>query len=318
MPAIARCIILLCTAVLSLGAAAQYPTKVVRVVIPFPGGSPSDNFGRVVTVPLSKELGQPVVVENRPGADGAIGAEVVIKSPPDGYTLFLSTPTAVLSAPLLRKNPPYEPSRDFTAISLLAKFPIFLIVSPTVPAKTAGEFISYARANPGKVNYAGANISGVVLAEAMKKALNLNMVQIPYKSEVLTFPDLMTGRVHMNFSSGAVLGAVRDGKLRALAVMLDQRSSLAPDVPTATEAGMPPASVTAFVGLFGPANLPKPVVDRLSRDLNVILKRPEVRAQADKTGFHVEPSTPEQFRAFLAQQRKVWGQAIRDAGIEPN
>jgi tripartite-type tricarboxylate transporter receptor subunit TctC len=318
MTVIARCIILLCTAALSFGAAAQYPTKPVRVVIPFPGGSPSDNFARVVTVPLSKELGQPVVIENRPGADGAIGAEAVIKSAPDGHTLFISTPTAVLSAPLLRKNPPYEPSRDFTAISLLAKFPIFLVVSPSVPAKTAGEFVAYAKANPGKINYAGANISGVVLAEAMKRALSLDMVQIPYKSEALTFPDLMSGRVHLNFSSGAVLGAVRDGKLRALAVMLDQRSSLAPDVPTATEAGIPPASVTAFVGLFGPANLPRPIVDRLSRELNTILKRPEVREAADRTGFHVESSAPEQFTAFLDQQRKVWGQAIKEAGIERN
>ena len=318
MRAVLSCIAALCAAAICSTASAQYPTKVVRVVIPFPGGSPSDNFARVITVPLAKELGQPVIIENRPGADGAIGAEVVIKSPPDGYTLFLSTPTAVLSAPLLRKNPPYEPSRDFTPIILLAKFPVFLIVSPTLPVKTARDFVEYARANPGKLNYAGANITGIVLAEALKKATGIDVVQVPYKSEVLTFPDLMTGRVHANFSSGAVLGSVRDGKLRALAVMLDQRSSLAADVPTAAEAGLPPASITAFVGLFGPANLPKAVVDRLSRDLNAILRRPEVRTQADRTGFHAAGSTPEEFVSFLKEQRGVWGQAIKDARIEPN
>jgi tripartite-type tricarboxylate transporter receptor subunit TctC len=288
------------------------------MVIPFPGGSSSDNFGRVITGPLSKELGQPVVIDNRPGADGAIGADVVIKSPPDGHTHFLSTPTPVLSAPLLRKNPPYEPARDLTSIVLLAKFPVFLVVSPGLPVKTGKDFIAYARANPGKVNYAGANISGIVLAEALKKAAGIDMVQIPYKSEVLTFPDLMTGRVHANFSSGAALPLVRDGKLRALSVMLDQRSPLAPDVPTAAEAGMPPASITSFVGLFGPAKLPKAVVDRLARDLNTILRRPEVREQADRTGFHAAGSTPEEFASFLVAQRKVWAQAIKEAGIEPN
>ena len=318
MKAVLSCIAALCAAAICSSASAQYPTKLVRVVIPFPGGSPSDNFARVITAPLAKELGQPVIIENRPGADGAIGAEVVIKSPPDGYTLFLSTPTAVLSAPLLRKNPPYEPSRDFTPIILLARFPVFLVVSPTLPVKTAREFVEYARANPGKLNYAGANISGVVLAEALKKGTGIDVVQVPYKSEVLTFPDLISGRVHANFSSGAVLGSVRDGKLRALAVMLDQRSSLAPDVPTAAEAGLPPASITSFVGLFGPANLPTAIVEHLSKDLNAILRRPEVRTQSDRTGFHAAGSTPEEFVAFLAAQRKVWAQAIKDAGIELN
>jgi len=305
-------------AALCANAAAQYPNKVIRMVIPFPGGSSSDNFGRVITPPLAKELGQPVIIENRPGADGAIGAEVVIKSPPDGYTLFLSTPTAVLSAPLLRKNPPYEPSRDLSSIMLLAKFPVFLVVSPGLPVKTATDFVAYAKANPGKINYAGANISGIVLAEAMNKGTGIKMVQIPFKSEVQTFPELMTGRVHANFSSGAALPLVREGKLKALAVMLDQRSSLAPEVPTAAEAGIPPATITSFVGLFGPANLPKPIVDRLAKELNAILKRPEVREQSDRTGFHAEGSTPEQFAAFLAAQRKIWAQSIKEAGIQPD
>jgi tripartite-type tricarboxylate transporter receptor subunit TctC len=318
MFALMRCLSLLCLWALFTGAAAQYPTKVVRLVIPFPGGSSSDNFARVLTGPLAAELGQPVIIDNRPGADGAIGAELVIKSPPDGHTLFLSTPTAVLSAPLLRKNPPYEPSKDLTSIILLAKFPVFLIVPSSLPVTTAADFVAYARANPGKLNYAGANISGIVLAEQFNKGTGTNMVQIPYKSEVLTFPDLMTARVHANFSSGAALNLVKDGKLRALAVMLDQRSSLAPDVPTAAEAGIPPASITSFVGLFGPANLPKAVIDRLSRDLNLILKRPEVREQADRTGFHAAGSTPEEFNAFLATQRKVWAQAIKEAGIQPD
>jgi tripartite-type tricarboxylate transporter receptor subunit TctC len=314
---IVRCLAFIGAAVLGSGALAQYPTKAVRMVIPFPGGSSSDNFARVITPPLAKELGQPVVIENRPGADGAIGADAVIKSPPDGHTLFFSTPTAVLSAPLLKKNPPYEPSRDLTSIMLLAKFPVFLVVAPNLPVKTARDFVAYAKANRGKMNYAGANISGIVLAEALNKGAGIDLVQIPFKSEVQTFTELMTGRVHANFSSGAALPLVRDGKLRALAVMLDQRSSLAPDIPTAAEAGIPPASITSFVGLFGPAQLPKPIIDRLARDLNAILKRPEVREQADRTGFHAEGSTPEQFAAFLASQRKIWAQSIKEAGIQP-
>jgi tripartite-type tricarboxylate transporter receptor subunit TctC len=318
MQAMARSILLLCAAALSSSAAAQYPNKVIRLVIPFPGGSSSDNFGRVIAPPLAKELGQPVIIDNRPGADGAIGADVVIKSPPDGHTLFLSTPTAVLSAPLLRKNPPYEPSRDLTSIMLLAKFPVFLVVAPGLPVKTAADFVAYARANAGKINYAGANISGIVLAEALNKGVGIDMVQIPFKSEVQTFTELMTGRVHANFSSGAALPLVKEGKLKGLAVMLDQRSSLAPDIPTAVEAGIPPASITSFVGLFGPANLPKAIVDRLARELNIILKQPEVREGSNRTGYHAEGSTPEEFATFLAAQRKVWAQSIKEAGIQPD
>jgi tripartite-type tricarboxylate transporter receptor subunit TctC len=304
-------------AALCFNAAAQYPAKPVRVIIPFPGGSSSDNFARVIVPPLAKELGQPVIIDNRPGADGAIGAEAVIKSPADGYTLFLSTPTAVLSAPLLKKNPPYEPARDLTSIMLLARFPVFLVVAPNLPVKTAADFVAYARANQGKINYAGANISGIVLAEAMNKGTGLNMVQIPFKSEVQTFTELMTGRVHANFSSGAALPLVKEGKLKALAVMLDQRSSLAPDVPTAAEAGIPPATITSFVGLFGPAQLPKPIIDRLARELNPILQRPDIREQADRTGFHTAGSSPEEFAAFLVSQRRIWAQSIKDAGIQP-
>jgi tripartite-type tricarboxylate transporter receptor subunit TctC len=144
------------------------------------------------------------------------------------------------------------------------------------------------------------------------------MVQIPYKSEVQVSPDLMTGRVHANFSSGAVLPLVREGKVKGLAVMLDQRSSLAPDIPTAAEAGIPPASITSFVGLFGPANLPKPIIDRLAKEMSAILKRPEVIEQSARAGYHVEGSTPEQFAAFLVAQRKVWAQSIKEAGIQPD
>lgn len=318
MPTVRRWIAAVFAAALCSGAAAQFPAKTVRVVIPFPGGSPSDNFARVLTTPLAQALGQPVIIENRPGADGAIGADAVIKSAPDGHTLFLSTPTAILSAPLLKKNPPYEPSVDFTPVVLLARFPIFLIVSPTLPVKTAGEFLDHARANPGKLNYASGNITAVVLAEALKKTTGINLVRVPYKSEVLTFPDLISGRVHANYSSGAVLGAVRDGKLRALAVMLERRSTLAPEVPTAVEAGLPPASITAFVGLFGPAGMPRPAVERIAREMNAILKRPDIREQCDRTGFHAEGSSPEEFVAFLKEQRELWRQAIADAGIEPD
>ncbi len=312
-----RSMLLVGAALLCASAAAQYPTKPIRLVIPFPGGSSSDNFARVIMPPLAKELGQPVIIDNRPGADGAIGAEAVIKSPADGYTLLLSTPTAVLSAPLLKKNPPYEPSRDLTPITLLARFPVFLVISPTLPVKTAKEFVAYARANRGKINYAGANISGIVLAEQFNKAEGLDMVQIPFKSEVQTFPELMTGRVHANWSSGAALPLVREGKIRALMVMLDQRSSLAPEIPTAVEAGMPPASITSFVGLFGPAQLPKPIIDRLGKELNAVLGRPEVKEQSDRTGFHAAASSPDEFAAFLVSQRRIWAQAIKEAGIQP-
>jgi tripartite-type tricarboxylate transporter receptor subunit TctC len=298
-------------------AAAQYPAKPVRIIMPFPAGA-ADTVARIVAQPLSQVLGQPVLVDNKPGADGAIAAELAAKSAPDGYTLLWAGNTQMLGVPILHKNPPYDPLADFAPITPVVKFAFFLVVHPSVPAKTPLALIDYARANPGKLNYASGNVPGVLAAAQLISIGKLEMMHVPYKGEVLAIPDLLDARVHMMFGTGGITAPlVKEGKLRALATLLPARSSLLPDVPTMAEAGMPQLSVVIWGGLFGPAKMPKEIVERISREVNAILKRPEVRGQLEKQGAEPASSTPAEFAAFLKQQLADWGRAAREAGLKP-
>jgi len=302
---------------LSSPTAAQYPAKPVRIIMPFPAGA-ADTVARIVAQPLSQVLGQPVLVDNKPGADGAIAAELAAKSAPDGYTLLWAGSTQMLGVPILRKNPPYDPLADFAPITRVTKLAFFLVVHPSVPAKTPLELIDYARANPGKLNYASGNMPGVLAAAQLISIGKLEMVHVPYKGDSLAIPDLLNARVHMMFGTGGVTAPlVKEGKLRALATLLPARSSLLPDVPTMIEAGMPQLSVVNWGGLFGPAKMPKEIVERISREVNAILKRPEVRGQLEKQGAEPAGSTPAEFAAFLKQQLADWGKAAREAGLKP-
>jgi tripartite-type tricarboxylate transporter receptor subunit TctC len=299
-------------------AAAQYPTKPIRIMMGVPAGTTADTVARIVAQPLSQILGQPVLVDNKPGADGAIAAELAAKSAPDGYTLLWAGNTNMLGVPTLRKNPPYDPLVDFAPITPVVKFAFFLVVHPSVPAKTPSELIDYARANPGKLNYASGNVNGVLAAAQLISFGKLQMVHVPYKGEPLAIPDLLNARVHMMFGTGGVTAPlVKEGKLRALATLLPARTSLLPDVPTMAEAGMPQLSVVIWGGLFGPARMPKDIVGRLFREVNAILQRPAVRGQLEKLGVEASGSTPEEFAAFLKQQLVDWGKAAREAGLKP-
>lgn len=303
---------------LSSPAAAQYPAKPVRIIMPFPAGATADTVARIVAQPLSQVLGQPMLVDNKPGADGAIAAELVAKSAPDGYTLLFAGNTQMLGVPILRKNPPYDPVADFAPITPVVKFAFFLVVHPSVPAKTPSELIDYARANPGKLNYASGNVNGVLAAAQLMSLGKLEMVHVPYKGEPLAIPDLLDARVHLMFGTGGVIAPlVKEGKLRALATLLPVRSPMLPDVPTMAEAGLPQLSVVIWGGLFGPAKMPKDIVERLSREVNAILQRPEVRGQLEKQGGEPGGSTPAEFAAFLKQQLDDWGKAAREAGLKP-
>ena len=266
-------------------AAAQPAGKALRIILPFPAGAAADNVARIVAPPLAQALGQPVVVDNRPGADGAIAGELAAKSPADGNTLLFAGNTQMLGVPTLRKNPPYDPLSDFAPITSVVRFAFFLVVHPSAPAKTLAELIEHARAHPGKLIYASGNVNGVLAAAQLMSAGKLDMVHVPYKGEPLAIPDLVDGRVHLMFASGAIVAPlVREGKLRALATLLPARSSLLPDVPTVAEAGMPQLSVLIWGGLFGPAKIPTDSVERISREVNAILKRPEVRDHFRKQG----------------------------------
>src|SRR6266852_1115459 len=297
-------------------AAAQYPARPIRIVVPFPPGGGADAMGRIVAQPLSKTLGQPVVGDNRPGAEGAIAGEVVAKSAPDGYTILLAG-NSMLGA-MLRKNPPYDAIADFGPITHLGKFAFFLVVHPSVPAKTLSELIDYARANPGRLNYATANLSAILAFAQLKSFGNVDMVHVPYKGESLTLPDLLNARVQLVVGTGAsVVPLVKEGRLRALATLLPTRSSLLPSVPTIAEAGMPHLTAVPWSALFAPAKTPKEIVQRLSHEVNVILKRPEMRGQFQKHGFEPAGSTPGELSAFLKQQLVEWRSAARSAGLEP-
>jgi tripartite-type tricarboxylate transporter receptor subunit TctC len=311
------------TAVAALGliavpAAAQYPAKPIRIVVPFPPGGGADAMARIVAQPLSKTLGQPVVVDNKPGADGAIAAELAAKSVPDGYTLLFAGSTQIVGVPTLRKSPPYDAVADFAPITSVGKFAFFLVVHPSVPAKTLSELIDYARANPGRLNYATGNVSAILAFAQLKSFGNVDMVHVPYKGEALTLPDLLSARVQLVVGTGAsVVPLVKEGRLRALATLLPTRSSLLPSVPTIAEAGMPRVSMVVWAGLFAPAKTPMDVIDKLSREVNVILKQPDVRGQFEKQGFEPAGSTPGELGAFLRQQLVEWRSAARLAGLEP-
>jgi tripartite-type tricarboxylate transporter receptor subunit TctC len=224
----------------------------------------------------------------------------------------------MLGVPTLRKTPPYDPLNDFVAITPVVRFAFFLVVHPDTPAQNLTELIAYARAHPGKLNYASGNVNGVLAAAQLMSAAKVEMVHVPYKGEPLAVPDLVDGRVHLMFASGAVAAPlVKQGKLRALATLLPTRSALLPDVPTTAEAGLPQLSVLIWGGLFGPAKMPTERVESISREVNSILKRPDVREQLQMQGVEPSGSTPQEFSAFLKEQLADWAKAARDAGLRP-
>ena len=297
-------------------AAAQYPAKPVRILIPYLAGGPVDTTARTIQQALSRALGQPIIIENKPGADGAIAAQAVASAAPDGYTLFFGGSSTMVSVPVLRKQPPFDPVADFTPISLIGRFAFCMFVHPGVPAQSVAEFVAHARANPDKLNFATSNLTEFMFAAQLMKSTGISMVRVPYKGAAQAIPDLIAGRVQLDFVPiSAGLAQARDGRLRMLAIVLPKRLPVAPEVPTMAEAGIPGVTVSPWQGIFGPAKLPKEIVERLARELNLILQNAEVRAQYDKQGFQPEPSTPEALAARLKSDVQTWGQIVREAGI---
>jgi tripartite-type tricarboxylate transporter receptor subunit TctC len=302
----------------SATAFAQYPDRPIRLIVPFPPGGAAELGARIFTAPLGQALGQPIIIETKPGGDGVIAADAVMKASPDGYTLFYATNTAFNWVLATRKKPPYNPVTDFTPVSFVGYFGFFLFSHPSVPAKSVAELVAYARANPGKLNYGSGNSTSQLFGAQLKHIANIDIVHVPYKGDGPLTIDVLGGRVHMAFATpGTAAPQVKEGKLRALAAMFPSRSPLLPEVPSAAEAGLGKMSLTPWGGVFGPKNMPKEVVDRLARELAVVLKRPEVRESFGKLAFEPKSSTPEELTAILKEQIEVWTNTAREVGIEP-
>jgi tripartite-type tricarboxylate transporter receptor subunit TctC len=307
----------LCASAAAQAAAPAWPSQPIRLVVPFSPGGSTDAVARVLAQPLSAALGQQVLVENRPGADGAIAADWVTRAEPDGHTFLLATNTTMMQVPLLRKRPPYDPVKGFTPVSLVGRYVYVLVVSPSLPAKDVPELLAHARANPGKLAY-GSYSSVTQLMHANLLAAKADTTLVPYKGESPAVNDLLGNHLQLTFATPATtLQHVKEGRLRALAVMLPARSPLMPGVPTAAEAGLPPFTVGTWAALFAPPRLAPEIVQRMNRELQAAMQQPEVRQRIGALGFELGGSSAAELGLFVKDQLQAWGRAFREAGMEP-
>ena len=309
---------LLLMACLAPPALAQtWPSRPVKLVLQFPPGGSTDSVARILAQSMSATLGQPVLVENRPGADGAIAGDFVARSEPDGHTFFLASNTPMMQVPLLKKNPPYDPVKSFAPVSLVGRYVYVLVSTPALPVKDVAELLAYARANPGKLGYG--SYSGVTqLMHTQLKAVKADTTLVPYKGEGPTVNDILGNHVQFTFATPAsTLGHIKEGKLRALAVLLPARSPLLPGVPTGAEAGLPPLTAGTWAALFAPAKVAPEILQRMNRELNAAMQRPDVRERISALGFELAGSSPDEMAVFLQEQLVAWGKAFRDAGMTP-
>ena len=316
-----KAIVSLLALALSLAApvsAQTYPTRPITLVVSFAAGSGTDGVARIVGQKLSERLKQPVVVDNKAGANGQIAAEFVKNAKPDGYTLWMTTNTTHSANPLLYKELRYDPIKDFTPIILTGELPFALVVNNDLPPKTLKEFMAYARANPGKISYATPNSTSLVGSETMRVAGRLDIVGIPYKASPQALGDTISGTVQMyivDFGSG--LSNMKAKKVRTLAVTPARKSKILPDVPPIASE-IPGFDLTSWNGIFGPAGTPKEVVDRINKEVLAVLAEKDVQEKLAATGFEVNPSkSPEEFRKYVADQLAHWSHMIKAAGIKP-
>jgi tripartite-type tricarboxylate transporter receptor subunit TctC len=300
------------------GAGQAYPSKPIKFVIPFGPGSASDALARIAGQDLMHALGQPVVVLPKPGADGALSALEVKRSPPDGYTFLFGTNSPLAVVPNIRKDPPYDVMADFTPVTFLGENSFFIVVHPSVPAKSIPELIAYAKANPKALNFASPNTYALVATGVFAASNNVVMHSVPYKSEPDAVPDLLSGRVHLMFGTYTNVGAhVKEGKLRVLATTLNERSALLPEAPSFPEVGQPRLPIAPWFALVGPAGLQPEIVTRMNKEMVAVLAKPAVKEAMLKQGFAARSSTPDALTAYMKDQLAIWKTALKAAGLEP-
>ena len=303
----------------TLAQAQTYPTKPITIVVPASPGGAIDLAARLIGQKLSDTWGQSVVIDNKAGATGIIGTDLIAKAPPDGHTLVLVASSHAINPSMVRKLP-YDTLKSFEPVVLTHVVPLMLVVAPSVPAKSVSELIAYGKANPGKLSFASSGSGGAphFSGELFKSMAGLDMVHIPYKGSTLAHPDLIAGRVSLMFDTVAAINVqVKAGTVRPLAVTTSRRASVAPTVPTMAEAGMAGYETSTWGGLLAPAGTPKPVVAKLNAEVNRILALPDVRQRLQDAGIEPGGGTPQQFSDFLVVEMAKWGKVARDAGIQP-
>jgi tripartite-type tricarboxylate transporter receptor subunit TctC len=306
---------LLCTFAL----AESYPSKPIKAIVPFAPGSTTDQIGRAFAAKMSELLGQPIVIENRPGANGLIGADFVAKAPPDGYTILIGTNSTNAALKSLVKNLPYNQDTAFTPIGFFGSAPLIVAINNDVPAKSLNGFVSLAKANPGKMTFAYATTSQRVSSEMLATAADIKMTGVSYKSGPNAMTDVIGGQVNMFTADfGVTLPQVQAGKIRGLAVTSLKRSPAIPELPTVNEAlGIKGYELIAFFAVFGPADMPKDAILKLNKAINEASKSKEVTERFSAMGFETQAITPEALGQKIKIETAKWGKAIKEAGIEP-
>jgi tripartite-type tricarboxylate transporter receptor subunit TctC len=299
-------------------ATAAWPERPIRIVVPYAPGGFTDVVARLVGTKLAEKLAQPVVVENKPGASTMLGAEAVAHAPPDGYTLLMATTSTISTNPLMFRKMTYK-AADFAPVALTGLTPFVLVAHPSVPAKDATELVSYARANPGKLNFAmlGPGSSSHLVDEMLRSAARIDIRDVPYKGSGPASTDLLAGHVQLNFDAvSTAIPRIRSGQLRGLGITSDTRSPLLPDVPTFKESGLPQVVAYSWYGLMAPAGTPRAVVERLNRTVNEVLKMPEVMAQLQANGASAPALDTKQFGELIEEHTRTWERIVKPLNLQ--
>ena len=303
----------------SIALAQAWPSRTIRLIVPFPPGGGNDVIARVVAQKLGERLGQPVVVENRAGANGIVGLQALMQAPPDGHTIAVGAAGPLAVNPSLYDKLPYDPLKDFAPITNMVNFPLLLVTHPSVPAKTTRELVALAKAQPGKLYYSspGSGNSGHLAGELFNTAAGVKTVHVPYKGQGPALADLLAGQVQMLYSSiPSVLPHVQQKQLNAIAVGSAKRVPSLPDIPTIAESGVPGYEAYSWVGMIAPAGTPREVIARLNRDIVEILKQKDVAEKLNAQGALPVGDTPEQFGAYIKAEIEKWGAVVRSSNIK--
>ena len=296
-----------------------YPSKPARIIVGFVAGGPSDLVARMVAQQLTERMGHTFLVENRPGATGMIGAEVVAKAAPDGHTLYLASQTTHAVAPAMYAKALYDPIRDFTTVVRVAHNPLLMVVHPSMPVKTFKDLVAIAKARPGQINFAtgGSGSSPHMSMELIKSMTKIDMVPVHYKGDGAAINDVLGGHVQLfNASIGTLLPHARSGRMRGIAVTSLKRSAMASEFPTLHESGLEGFEVLTWFGILAPAATPRDIVNRINAEILQVVAQPAIRDQLLKMGFEIVPNTPEQYAAFLMEEHARWGKIVRDLNLK--